>query len=442
MKINISKDVEITATLLEKILTKCNPDIARLHKLDNYYCGKHDILKRQNVDASKPNNKVVNPYPAYITDTLSGYFVGEPITYSSIDDNCLDVLNMILTYNDAAALDMSLARDASIFGVAYEMLYIDEEGALRLAKVNPQDVIIIYDDSIEENILYAIRKVPLYDIMSDKRSWRIEVYSASDIAIYNADESFNSITITETIPHYFNDVPFIEYKNNEHELGDFETIIPLIDAYDNLTSDSLNDYDYFVDAYLMLTGVTADAEDIAAMKENRVLLLDEGSSAEWLIKAENDSTAENVKNRIQKDIHKFAKVPDLSDENFASNASGIAIKFKLYGTETLIANKERYFQKGIQRRIELIFNVENVKGSAFDWRAIAITFTRDIPTNETEIADVVQKLAGVVSKETLLTQIPFITDTSAELERIEREKEQNPFYDLEFETAEIQKEEQ
>lgn len=387
-------------------------------------------------DSSKPNNKVVNPYPAYITDTLSGYFVGEPITYSSLDENAAAELNAILTYNDVAAEDMELARQASIYGVAYELLYIDEDGFTRFNHVSPQNMIIIYDDSIVQDILYAIRLVPVYDIMHDKTTYRIEVYSDKDVKIYTANEQLTALTLVDTQEHYFNLVPVVEYKNNTMKLGDFETIIPLIDAYDKLESDSLNDYEYFVNAYLVLKGVSADADDIAAMKENRVLLLDTDAEASFLTKAGNDTTIENLKSRIKSDVHKFSKVPDLSDENFSNNASGVAIKFKLYGTETLVSGKERSFKKGLQRRIQIIFNILNLKGASFDWRAIDISFTRNLPTNETEIVNIIEKLNGICSTETLLAQIPFVQNVQTELERIQKQKETQPFYDLAIETKE------
>ena len=57
-------------------------------------------------------------------------------------------------------------------------------------------------------------------------------------------------------------VPIAIYKNNEEEQGDFEQVISLIDAYDKMESDSLNDFEYFVDAYLALYGFTAEPEDI------------------------------------------------------------------------------------------------------------------------------------------------------------------------------------
>jgi SPP1 family phage portal protein len=83
-------------------------------------------------------------------------------------------------------------------------------------------------------------------------------------------------------------VPIATYKNNEELIGDFEPVLSLIDAYDTMESDTVNDFDYFVDAYLALYGFTADADDIVKMKENRVLLMDQGTAAEWLIKNTDD----------------------------------------------------------------------------------------------------------------------------------------------------------
>ena len=432
----LSEEQVLTIPLLKKIIDTNKTTIDRYQKLENYYLGKHEIIKRQMADTSKPNNKIVNPYPQYISDVLSGYFLGEPITYTSEDTEAVEYLNNLLVYNDSADEDISLAKNQSIYGKAVEMLYIDADGITRIASINPKEVIFVYDDTVEADILFAIRLIPVHDLLNDKNYYNIEVYSRTDISYYKADEYFNNISVAgEPKEHYFGLVPFVEYKNNENDLGDFETIISLIDAYDKLESDTLNDFEYFVDCYLALTNVTADSEDIKAMKQNRVLLLDENSKAEWLTKASNDTSIENLKNRIKADIHKFAKVPDLSDENFASNASGVAIKYKLYGTSIVISAKERKFKKGLQRRIELIYNIEAKAGSTYDWRAIDISFTRNLPSNNTEIADIVSKLSSIVSNETLLAQIPFVTNVEQEKERIRQEKEENPLFYDSFENA-------
>ena len=430
MKFCLSAETPLTLELIKKILQKNKSNTARLTRLMDYYCGKHDILNRKVSDATKPNNKIAHPYCQYITDTICGYFIGEPITYSSTDEDVHNELAAINVYNSTAAVDMDIARTMSIYGKAYELHYTDDEGMPCFIKLNPEEVIVVYDDTVKQEILYGIRMIPQYDIATDKTWYRVEVYDATVRRTYKADEQLSSLTLLEETSHYYGMVPIVEYLNNEQELGDFETVIPLVDAYDALESDALNDFNYFVDCYLTLSGVTADAEDIQQMKENRVIILDEDGEADWLIKSENDTVSENLKNRFKNDIHKFAKVPDLSDEAFSSNASGVAIKYKLFGTETLVANKERYFKQGIDRRLELLFNIVNLKGAASDWRAVEVQFTRNLPTNETEIADVVSKLYGIVSNETLLAQIPFITDVKAELEKVREQKEEMPFYDL------------
>lgn len=399
-------------------------------------------------DATKPNNKVANAYPSYITDTLTGYFVGEPITYNSNDKDLLQELNMIFEYNDEADENMELAKDASIFGVAYEELYFSQdENIVRFKRLNPQEVIPIYDKTIEANLLAVIRYYIDYDYVADKDIMMVEIIDDSNITRYSATTTLGEFTLLESYPHYFNMVPIAIYENNEEQMGDFEKVIDLIDAYDKMSSDSLNDFEYFVDAYLALYGFTAEPEDIQKMKENRVLLMDEGTSAEWLIKATNDTSTENIKTRLDRDIHKFAKCPNLADQEFASNASGVAIKFKLLGTENLVSIKERKFKKGLQQRLELISMINGLLRSTFDWRAIDIIFTRNVPSNDVDIANMINTLSGIVSEETLLAQVPFVDDVETELERVRKEKEEdkknNPFLlDLDYKTAAQKREEE
>ena len=161
------------------------------------------------------------------------------------------------------------------------------------------------------------------------------------------------------------------------------------------------------------------------MKENRVILLDQDSKAEWLIKNGDGSSTDTTKTRIDKDIHKFAQVPDMTDEAFAGNASGVAIKYKTMPMENLVAVKERKFKKGLQKRIELIFTILALKGSAHDWRGIDVTFTRNLPTNETELANMVSVLDGIVSAPTLLSQLPFVENVDDELDKLKEQKEEN-----------------
>ena len=59
------------------------------------------------------------------------------------------------------------------------------------------------------------------------------------------------ITVNDNL---FSMVNVIEYYNNAECQGDFEQVISLIDAYNLLQSDRLNDKEQFVDAILLIKG--------------------------------------------------------------------------------------------------------------------------------------------------------------------------------------------
>lgn len=385
-------------------------------------------------DPAKPNHKVVNPYANYITDIMTGYFLGEPVTYTSEDKELLNVIGAIYNYNDEAAENSELAQDASITGVAFEIMYLDADKQIRFETVSPLGSIPIYEDTVEGDLLYFIRYYSNKDIVTGKESTTVEVYSRTEVTTYVRDYAASGLTFVSRVPHAFGMVPVIDYYNNKEALGDFEPVLSEIDAYDVLESDSLNEMDYFADAYLGLYGMGGtDAEDIAAMKEQRVLLMPSDGKAEWIVKNPSDTYIENMKTRIDANIHKFSKCPAMTDQDFAANASGVAMKYKLMGLENATSKKERAFKKGLQRRLELVCNMLGVMGSAYDYRAIDIVFTRNIPVNLVEIADVVNNLGGLLSDETKISMLPLDIDYAAEQERKKAEAETG--YSIDFEAG-------
>ena len=411
----LSKDMELTAAHIVAYIDGNLAEQANLEKLYRYYKGEHDILQRTMLDASKPNNKIVNPFCQYISDMITGYFAGVPVAYSSDATDYMDALQVVFDANDEQAENAELAKSASIFGRAYELIYLDESANICFLPLDAQEIMPIYSDSLAGGVLYVIRYYDVEDIVTGSVTTKVELYTATEINYY--DKSDTGLILTASVPHAFGAVPIVEYNNNKEQLGDFESVISLVDAYDKLESDSLNDFDLFADAYLALVGMGGtNTDDIASMKENRVLLLDENGSAQWLIKETPDAHIENMKTRIQNDIHTFSKCPRMTDEDFGTS-SGIALRYKLLGLENLCAKKERNFKKGLQNRIKLITHILNIKGGNFNAADISMTFTRNIPTNLSEIADLISKLAGTVSEQTLLAQLPFITDVAAEMER-------------------------
>ena len=240
----------------------------------------------------------------------------------------------------------------------------------------------------------------------------------------NTADSFLHMTMTNSQHHYFGKMPMVEYRNNEEKQGDFEQMIPLIDAYNILESDRVNDKEQFVDAFLFLTGIDLDSEQAKKLREERILMGYEGAEAQYLSKVMSESDIEVLKDSLKSDIHRFSMIPDLSDQTFGTNLSGVAIKYKLMGFEQHVRNKERYLTKALKQRFELYVNFLSLKG-AMEYvpiHRIDVVFTRNLPVNELEISQMVNNLVGIASSETLLSQLSFVGDPKEEAQLAAKEK--------------------
>lgn len=414
----VENELELTPETVMALINLHLTYQTRYELLFDYYIGKHSIQNRP-MDNSKPNNKLIDNFAEYITNVKTGYFMGNPVRYAMDDLKLFEEIKEILEYNDEQDNNSELAKLSSIFGHAFELMYIDSDGKLRFKYIPPTQMFMVYGLDIEQTPIGAVR---YYSIGTGKdKTTYAELYLTNKIVYLKGQN--NSLTVYNEVKHSFGDVPVTEFINNDERLGDFESVITLIDAYEVVMADSVNEVQYFNDAYLVIRNLMAtDKEDIQDMKNNRIIQLDENGEADWLIKNINDTHVQNVLDRIQTDIHRFSKTPNLTDENFASNLSGVAIRFKLWGLEQDAINKERKFKRGLQRRFELIANfMGQVYRKPFNWLDIKIIFTRNIPTNLLEQSQVVTNLNGVVSRKTLLSILPFVDDPVEELKLIEEE---------------------
>lgn len=412
---------ELSIEDIQKFIKKHKAESIRYIKLQKYYEGKHDILDHTSRDG-QPNNKIVNPYPKYITDMLVGYFVGQPISYTSKEeDGLLEDLQAIFDYSDEQEENLELAKICSIKGKAYELLYRDEDARIRFNEFGPDQMFVIYDMTISPSIKFAIR---YYDVGegNDKITYA-EVYDKEVCTLYKGKDS--DLSLEQITPHTFKDVPVVEYVNNKEEQGDFEQVITLIDAYNKAQSNTLNDMDQFTDAYLILVNMAGtDSDRIDELKRNRVMLLDDDGDAKWLIKEINDAWVENYKDRVRRDIHKFSYTPDMQDESFGNNLSGVSIRYKILAMEQIRSNKERKFKKGLQRRIELICNSLRLEKDIDLFTDINIKFANTLPQNIYELSQTIKNLSPYLSSETLLNQLPFVENAKEELEKKKAEDEE------------------
>ncbi len=400
----------------------------RYDRLERYYEGGHPICDREKRSVLA-NNRLVCNHAKYISDTCVGYFAGNPVKYSG---DGLEPLLELLRAADSDTQDIDLAQKASIFGTAYEFIYTDEDGQPRLYSPDPRQAFVIYDDTVQQKPVAGVYYYKLHDSVTDRDTgYSVYLCTASMITHFVTDTGFTPKLPDENRPHGMNGVPLIEIYNNSTCGSDFEPVLSLIDAYNVLQSDRVNDKEQFVEAILLIKGATLGdsndekSESYKALRENGLLELDADSSAEWLTRQFDENSVEVLRKSLEQDIHKFANVPCMSDESFGGNASGVAMRYKLLGFEQITKIKERYFREGLKERLRLLCSWLDFTGKAHvDSTGISIQFTRALPVNEVEQAQLVSELRDVVPLETLLGQLPFIDDPEAAAEEI-REQQNN-----------------
>lgn len=425
-------ETEITDELVTKLIKLHEEDCERYITLEDYYRGKAKIYDRSKEDY-KANNKLALDYPSYIVDILLGLFVGKPISYTVAEENkeMMEGLQEVFDLNDEQDENAEIAKICGIKGRGYEIVYLDEEGGVRFNEVQPENIVMVYDNHIKPEPLFCIyirEDADAESIGKESKNKLVTLYTKDSIKEMRLEGS--DLKLIEENANLFGAIPVVEFKNNNEAIGDFERVLSLIDALNLAQSDTANDFEEFTDALLVLAGMPqADSDDVNRMIEDKVLLLDKsggaGQSAEWLIKDINDTALENYKNRLDADIHKFAKVPNMNDEHFAGNVSGEAMKYKLFATDQIIAQKQRKFKSALQERIKLILSIAKIKTAKdFDYRDISIVFNDNKPYNELDnISTVKAALDAGLSKTYAYGKIRDIDDIAEELERQEQEKD-------------------
>ena len=435
---------------LEAILREHDHQRERLVRLHGMYAREHSIMRRTRLKGL-PNNCLVHDLPGYIATMAAGYLVGNPVRYTAAEGQEEAFTPVLEAYEAASveSVDAELAMDAAVYGKAAEVCYADAEARPRVAQLDARSAFVVYDDTVEHAPLLGITRRDTFDARLERTGEEVTLYT-DRLIVHMRRTSRETPRETMREAHYFGGVPVVEYWNNAREEGDFEPVMGLIDAYDTLQSDRVNDKQQFTDAVFVLKGVgalgvddteeeTVDADGTATaagaagkeaedpsvrLRRTRTLFLPgDGADAQFVTKPDAESGNELLRMSLKSDIHKLCLVPDLTDEQFAGNVSGVAMRFKLLGLEQLTKIKERWFREGLRTRLRLFCAFLARKGTAaLNAEKVQITFSRSLPVNDLEIAQTLATYQGMVPEKLLLAQVPFVEDAEAAGKLLNRER--------------------
>jgi SPP1 family phage portal protein len=383
------------------------------------------ILSRTMSDSTKINNKLVNDFRGEIVDQIVGYLFGRPITYSldkekygsnaSAYDKDNAEFDAFLKRVEIADLDAETGKRHSIMGSVFRLCYIDADGNENIQMIFPWQVVYI-----DEHNAF------IYQQDAETNRYTVQYYDDMNITTYveNNEGEFVEDVDNPVRPHMFQLMPIIEFVNNDERIGDFHKVEPLIDAYDRTLSDAQNEVEEFRQAYLALIGLQElDADTITAARAAGAFALPENSDAKFLTKEINDDFLEHHKQTLRENIYRFSATVDMTDQKFSgSDQSGEARKWKLLALENKAAIKERKFAKSLRQMFRVLATAWQVKGFTLSADNINFVFDRNIPLELSMEADTTNKLKGMVSERTRLSNLSIVNDVEREIEEMQAEQ--------------------
>ena len=433
----------ISPQLLSKIITRHRPNSKYNEKLYRRYQaidGGVPIFKREPRygEADPINNKVNNDFFSEIVDFKTGYFAGKPISYgyssneeakkvtggAEAVEKATKTLTDFTTRNNMYGVDMETTKFASIYGYAGRLFYIDLEGEERVMPVHGYETIILSKTDISEP-QYAIRYYKTYDI-NNNIEWIVEFYDGVNIYTYKGMLSA-LVQYGEPERHLFDYCPLQGIANNKELIGDAEKVLALIDDYDKVLSDNSNEIESFVHALMLVSVNVPEGFLREAQKSGSLIIPAVGANAvqepiKWLTKNIDDAFTEHHLQRIEDNIYRFSRTPNLNDETFGS-ASGISLKFKLHGLEAKCGMFEAKMLDASQYMFKILASAWKKKGIDFDPLQVTLDFKRNFPLDRLAEAQAAQAEIGAgLPKQYVFGKMSDVDDVNYIMTLIEEEK--------------------
>lgn len=439
--------------------------LAPKYKLKHdYYIGRHHkITNREEKPLNKPDNRLIFNLPKKLVSTFNGYFSGEPVVIKhqsekngAKDDALNDKIQTWLNANDYGDVFSEWSKQADIYGRSYLYLYevgvvtpdgVREQAQLKMAVCSPRDTIVVYDDSVERNPMFAIRystgAARQYgDLITKDAVYHFDTMTGKDnkdtLDITNVDENDPDHVIKSDRLN-FPALPVIELAEDSDRAGLFDDSLNLIDAIDNVMSAKGNDNDTFNESYLVITGDELDDKQIEMLQGSHVINIfpkkkmainvnggQVTPSAAFLSPDPHDDAKENFLNRAIDMVYQTSQVVNLNDANFGMSAqsiSGVALLQRYQPMQARARVKSHKMDKALRQMFAILF--KQWSDNTADPNDLTFDHKQSIPHNVLEEAQTVQTLDGQVSDATKLGFLSRIDDPTAEVERLKKEDQEN-----------------
>ncbi|MBR2593568.1 MAG: phage portal protein [Firmicutes bacterium] len=460
-------DSEILKNIIEEDMI--SPEKKKMEEGERYYSYDHDVLRkdfnvskisessesgervRDFANPNRSNHHNVNAFHRLLVDQKVSYILGKRPTISldaaegSGDLRKFEKFLSDFNSNELSDTLQNLVIGASNKGLEVLHVYYDEDGNFRYTVIPANEVVLVYDSVYEKELTQVIRYYTVTVIENGRKKYRkrAEWWEKDKVTYYVENDRnefvFDSAAGYNPSPHFwdlrtFNGkvvkrkgvswerLPFIVLKNNQRCTTDLEGIKGLIDAYDMISSEGVNNLLDLVELYWVIEGYGGEAASAISrkLKINKAVHISDSSG-----KIEAKQVNIPLEGRLaylemlKRDIYTFGQGVDINITKLGNAVSGTSLKYQY----TLLDLKARSIGVQIISAIRqlLYFAVTDFnRRNNTDFRAedIAILLNNTMIANDSEVAEIIKSSRGLLSDKTLIENHPFVDNVSSELARI------------------------
>ena len=429
-------------------------NITEIQNKQRYY-----IDDNQRIAASKffSNFKLAHSIPRKLVNQKAGLLLKKNINVKEvIDDGQKEDAEykkqLKKTFNDRMHKRLKYTLiEAVNKGISWWQVYIDEDGKLKVRRVNAEKIVVLWQDDEHEVVdaIIMVYKMVLYEGTEKKIVKKAEYWDLEGVRylIYENGELINDVERLEEVkdtvlkeddgngmvlcshfiydgqPSNWEKIPFIYWKYNGDEKPLIYYLKSLIDCYDELTSIMA---DTIKDAPNGVNVVKNYAEDIKKFNKNlqelNTIFLDEdGDYRRENITIDINAFKEFIE-LLRRDIYETGAGVDTQSEKFQTAQSGVALEELFNDLDLDCSNIETEFQSSL----EYFMFFENTylqMTTAKDYheKEVDFVFNKTMITNEKEKIENC-KNSEDLSRKSRLAHHPWVKDVDAELEQIEAEE--------------------
>ena len=343
----------------------------------------------------------------------------------------------------------AVGEDSLNCGIGWLFIYYNEHGEITFKRMKPFEVIPGWKDAEHTILDYAIRiyEVIVYEGQQEKVVQKVEVYDDKGITFFELTDGGSLKPVEPFVQNYFTitdedgtetgynwtKIPLIPFKYNTKEIPLIKMVKTLQDGLNLIESNFQNAMEEDTRNTILVL-INYDGQNLGEFRRNlaqygavKVRTVDgSGGDLKSLQVEVNSDNYKAILEIFKKAIIENAMGYDAKDDRLAGNPNQMNIQ-SMYSDIDLDANNmETEYQAAFEELLWFInCHFANMGMGDFEGEEVDIIFNRDILISEGEIIENCQKSVGVLSDETIIANHPWVDDPQAELERLQKQKEES-----------------